>query len=302
MTREALHQRLDELKVWKRGDQRAPHKPLLLLLAMGRAVREEERLVSFREIEMPLTGLLRHFGPPRRAYHPEFPFRYLANDGLWEVPEVSSWSKKHLRDRGIRGGLPEPLYRLLVADPVSARLAARRLLDEHFPVSMHQHILEAVGLWGVAEQEVRVSRRLRRDPNFREAVLTAYDRRCAVCDFDLRLRDDLLGLEAAHIQWHSHGGPDQVANGLALCTFHHGAFDRGAIGLQKAAGDDGYRLVVSREVHGTSPAVRWLLDYHDSPIRPPQEGIAEPEDRYIAWHTKQVFRAPPRGRARTSAG
>ena len=301
MTRETLHQRLDELKVWKRGDQRAPHKPLLLLLAMGRAVREEERLVSFREIEMPLTGLLRHFGPPRRAYHPEFPFRYLANDGLWEVPEVASWSKSHLRERGVRGGLPEPLYRLLAADPVSARLAARRLLDEHFPVSMHQHILEAVGLWGVAEQEVRASRRLRRDPNFREAVLTAYERRCAVCDFDLRLRDGLLGLEAAHIQWHSHGGPDQVSNGLALCTFHHGAFDRGAIGLEKAAGGEGYRLLVSREVHGTSPAVRWLLDYHDCPLRPPQEGIGEPEDRYVAWHTKEVFRAPPRGHARTSA-
>ena len=125
MTREALHRKLDELNVWKRGNERAPHKPLLLLLAMGRAVRGEERLVPFREIEAPLTGLLRHFGPPRRAYHPEFPFRYLASDGLWEVPEVSSWSKKHLRDRGVKGGLPEPLYRLLTADPVSARLAAR---------------------------------------------------------------------------------------------------------------------------------------------------------------------------------
>ena len=64
--------------------------------------------MSFREIEAPLTGLLRHFGPPRRAYHPEFPFRYLATDGFWEVPEASSWGKKHLRDRGIKGGLPEP--------------------------------------------------------------------------------------------------------------------------------------------------------------------------------------------------
>ena len=301
MTREALQQKLDELNVWKRGNQRAPHKPLLLLLAMGRAVGGEGRLVSFREIEGPLTMLLRHFGPPRGSYHPEYPFRHLASDGLWEVPGNASWSPTHLRDRDVRGGLPESLHRLLVADPVSARLAARRLLDEHFPVSMHQHILEAVGLWGT-EQDGRASRRRRRDPNFREAVLTAYERRCAVCDFDLRLRDDLMGLEAAHIQWHSHGGPDRVANGLALCTFHHGAFDRGAIGLQKPAAGEGYRLVVSREVHGTSPAVRWLLDYHGCPIRPPQEGIAEPEDRYVAWHTRQVFRAPPRGRARTPAG
>ena len=296
MTLDELHRKLTELNVWKRGDECAPHKPLLLLWAMGRAARGEDRLVSFGEVEEPLTGLLRHFGPPRRAYHPEFPFRYLATDGLWEVPHVSSWGKKHLRDQGVAGGLPEPLYRLLASDPTGARLAARRLLDEHFPASMHQHILEAVGLWGIAEAEDRVSHRPRRDPRFREAVLTAYERRCAVCDFDLRLKDDLLGLEAAHIQWHSHGGPDRVANGLGLCTFHHGAFDRGAIGLVEDESGPGYRLLVSREVHGTSPAVRWLLDYHDRPIRPPQEGAGDPADRYVAWHTRQVFRAPPRGR------
>ena len=136
MTREALHQRLDGLNVWKRGDERAAHKPLLLLLAMGRAVRGEERLVSFREIEAPLTDLLWHFGPPRRAYHPELPFRHLATDGLWEVPEVSSWGKKHLRDRGIKGGLPEPLYRMLAA---GARLAAHRLLDLLLPATYRRY-------------------------------------------------------------------------------------------------------------------------------------------------------------------
>ena len=297
MTPEALHRKLTDLNVWKRGKERAPHKPLLLLLAMGRAARGEDRLVPFAEVEEPLTGLLRHFGPPRRAYHPEFPFRYLATDGLWEVPEPSSWGKKHLRDQGVRGGLPEPLHRMLASDPTNARLAARRLLDEHFPVSMHQHILEAVGLWGATEVEGTVSRRLRRDPHFREAVLTAYERRCAVCDFDLRLKDDLLGLEAAHIQWHSHGGPDHVANGLALCTFHHGAFDRGAIGLERTQGESDYRLVVSQEVHGLSPAVHWLLDYHDRPIRPPQQRTGKPAAQYVDWHTGQVFRAPPRGRA-----
>jgi putative restriction endonuclease len=297
VTLDALQRKLSELNVWKRGNERAPHKPLLLLLAMGRAARGEDRLMAFGDIEGPLTGLLRHYGPPRRAYHPEFPFRYLATDGLWEVPNASSWGKKHLRDQGVKGGLTEPLHRMLAGDPANARLAARRLLDEHFPTSMHQHILEAVGLWDTPEPEYTASRRLRRDPHFREAVLTAYERRCAVCDFDLRLKDDLLGLEAAHIQWHSHGGPDRVANGLALCTFHHGAFDRGAIGLEKAQDESDYRIVVSQEVHGMSPAVHWLLDYHDRPIRPPQAGTGEPEHQFVAWHAKQVFRAPPRGRA-----
>jgi putative restriction endonuclease len=302
MTPDEFHQKLTNINVWKRGEQRAPHKPLLLLLAMGRAVRGEQRLALFSEIDEALTGLLRHFGPPRRRYHPEFPFRYLTNDGLWEIPNASlidearrGWGKKALRDRGIIGGLPKSLYLLLVADSASAREAADLILDEHFPDSMHQHILEAVGLEGIASKENTTSPRPQRDPRFRHLVLTAYERRCAICGFDLRLEDDLLGLEAAHIQWHSHGGPDRVTNGLALCTFHHGAFDRGAIGLERAAGGAGYRMLVSGDVNGTSGAVRWLLDYHGQPVRPPQKGAGEPRGDYVAWHTKEVFRSPARG-------
>ena len=192
------------------------------------------------------------------------------------------------------GGLPKSLYRLLVDDSASVREAADLILDEHFPLSMHQHILETVGLEGTAGKQKTKSLRSKRDPRFRHLVLTAYERRCAICQFDLRLNDDLLGLEAAHIQWHSHGGPDRVNNGLALCSFHHGAFDRGAIGLDKTGGV-GYRMLVSADVNGTSAAVRWLLDYHGQPVRPPQKGTGEPHRDYVAWHTKEVFRSPSRG-------
>ena len=248
-----------------------------------------------------MAGLLRHFGPPRKAHHPEYPFGRLVSDGLWEIPDVASLRRtkggdlvrRDLIDRGIVGGLPEPLYRLLASDPGSAQRAARHILNGHFPVSMHQHILEAVGLRDAADNQ-ELAQRTDRDPHFRLAVLTAYERRCAICDFDLRLEDDLLGLEAAHIRWHSHGGPDRVTNGLALCTFHHGAFDRGAIGLERAGEATDYRVVVSQYVHGTSPAVRWLLDYHGRPLRPPQASAGKPDETHVAWHGKQVFRAPAR--------
>ena len=98
---------------------------------------------------------------------------------------------------------------------------------------MHDEILEAVGLsyaWLVPglpavrepreKQRMVIYCRLRR-LIFRKEVLEAYDERCAICDFDLRINDELLGLEAAHIQWHFHKGPDDVFNGLALCLLHH---------------------------------------------------------------------------------
>ena len=303
MTAERFFESLSKLNVWKRAGERAPHKPLLLLLAMGGAVRGETRLARYSEIEKPLTGLLKHFGPPRQAYHPVFPFGRLVKNGVWEIPEEASLRRTRSGDllrteliaRGITGGLPKGLYRLFADDPRTVQLAARCILDAHFPVSMHQHILEAVGLGSVAGEETTGGQRVKRNPRFREVVLAAYERRCAVCGFDLRLDDDLLGLEAAHIRWHSHGGPDHVTNGLALCTFHHGAFDRGAIGLKKSSSAVGYRVVVSPLVNGQSAARDWLRHYHGEPLRPPQSGAAEPDGAYVAWHAKQVFRAAPPG-------
>ena len=125
--------------------------------------------------------------------------------------------------------------------------------------------------------------------------MAAYERNCAVCGFDLRLEDDLLGLEAAHIRWHSHGGPDHVTNGLALCTFHHGAFDRGAIGLKESTKGSGYRVIVSPLVNGESAARDWLRDYDGKSLRLAQSGAQVPDAAYVAWHAKQVFRAVPAG-------
>jgi putative restriction endonuclease len=51
--------------VWKRGDQRAPHKPLLVLYALAELERGE-RWVSFREVDEKLQSLLVEFGPPNR--------------------------------------------------------------------------------------------------------------------------------------------------------------------------------------------------------------------------------------------
>ena len=104
-------------------------------------------------------------------------------------------------------------------------------MDGHFPESLHDEIRDAVGIprtWVVREAPLPP----RRDPAFRDEVLREYQRRCAVCDFDVRLGNELIGLEAAHIKWHAAGGPDEVANGLALCGLHHKAFDRGALGLE----------------------------------------------------------------------
>ncbi|MEQ8717764.1 MAG: HNH endonuclease [Acidimicrobiales bacterium] len=63
---------------------------------------------------------------------------------------------------------------------------------------------------------------------FRERVLAAYRRTCAIC----RLNQAEL-LEAAHIiPDSSFDGDPVVPNGLSLCTIHHAAFDRHILGIR----------------------------------------------------------------------
>ena len=297
MKRHEFLDRLDRLNVWKRAGARAPHKPLLLLLSLGRVLADEPRLARYRDdIAGPLGDLLERFGPPRRAHHPEEPFVRLRTDGLWEIPEHDPMTphggvnKRLLVERNVPGGLPESVHTLLRKEPALARRAAQRLLDGHFPASLHDDIRRAVG---IPRNSVLRDAAPARDPAFRPDVLRVYERRCAVCDFDVRLGDDPIGLEAAHIKWHAAGGPDAVPNGLALCGFHHKAFDRGALGLTAAAGGD-YVIVISSEVNGLSAPVRWLLDFHAKPLRRPQSTDYTPDPAFVDWHRREVFRSPAR--------
>ncbi len=294
--------RLSRINVWQSGGRRAPHKPLLMLYALGRVQQGNERLIPYGEVETQLISLLRRFGPPAKSFHPEFPFGRLPNDELWDIPGVEAVSrtgsgdlhKSSLIEHDIHGGLTEADYEMLLRDHQLTQEAASQLLDAHFPQSMHGDIRAAVGLddSGVHREvgAVKDAPSRSRDPNFRREVLRAYEYRCAVCEYDIRLGDELLGLEAAHVKWHAAGGPDEIQNGLALCGFHHKAFDRGAWGLQPV--ERGYRILISSEVHGRSVALRWLRDYRGKGLQFPQRADWLPDAKFVRWHSKEVFRAP----------
>jgi hypothetical protein len=64
MGADPILERFDRLNVWSRKGQRAPHKPLLVLYALGRWARGETADIPFREAAPALTDLLKEFGPP----------------------------------------------------------------------------------------------------------------------------------------------------------------------------------------------------------------------------------------------
>jgi putative restriction endonuclease len=297
MTSESVIDQFDRLNVWSRGDQRAPHKPLLVLYALARWRRGETADIPFKDVGADLTVLLKEFGPPRQSHHPEYPFWRLQNDGVWAVhaagpltPRESSTDakKSDLLAKDATGGFSPEVRAALQADPMLVTQIAARLLENHFPESIHPDILAAVGL--TLGQEKAASRK--RDPQFRQRVLVAYEYRCAVCGFDVRLGSVSIALDAAHIRWFQAGGPDEESNGLALCVLHHKTFDLGAFTVNQ----DGV-LFVSDQAHGTEGFHEALMSRHGKPVRPPQRQEWKPAPASLDWHAREVFKGSARDMA-----
>ena len=49
MDREEILQKFETLRQWGNGGERAPHKPLLALYAIGKLLRGEDRLISYTD-------------------------------------------------------------------------------------------------------------------------------------------------------------------------------------------------------------------------------------------------------------
>ena len=149
MDRQRVVELFSGIKTWRRRGERAPHKPLLLLLALARVGRPDGRWLAFREVDRPMRRLLAEFGPNRDSYHSEYPYDRLRNDGLWEFDaeyELQVRDKKSdLVAQDVSAGFPDPIYEQLRSDRGLVRDVALRLLHGHFPETMHEDILQAVG-------------------------------------------------------------------------------------------------------------------------------------------------------------
>jgi HNH endonuclease len=81
--------------------------------------------------------------------------------------------------------------------------------------------------------------------------------------------------------------PDELDNGLALCTLHHKLFDLGALGL-----DLELQVQVSAAFSARTSAGRAVYDLHGLPLRP-RPGTLVPAARHVEWHRDEVFKGEP---------
>jgi putative restriction endonuclease len=129
-----------------------------------------------------------------------------------------------------------------------------------------------------------------RRPDFAEEVLRAYGSARAICGFDGALGRNPVGLEAAHVRWHSQDGPDDVENALALCALHHTLLDFGVLGFTVDLEIRVSKLYVAR-----SDAGRAVDALAGRTLTAPRPGRSSVNPAHIAWHDRQVFKSAAAG-------
>ena len=280
------------------GDRRAPYKPLLLLWLIGRHAAKLPTRISFQDAEEDLKQLMDKYRMGN-IVRVQYPFVYLGTDrDLWKVedtngddvtamPKDVKLSTRFLRREAT--GYLAPDFELALQSPQVRSRVVNTLLEMEFPETLHADILEEVNLGHLVTTVAAP-----RDPDFRRTVLLAYENQCSFCGFDGSLKGQPLAIDAAHVKMRSYHGPDDIANGMALCVFHHRLFDRGALGL-----DQDHRILVSQHMILRSGNTQLpVMDLIGATMRMPQAGYDPPAISYINWHYYNLFVWPHRSLAR----
>ncbi len=137
---------------------------------------------------------------------------------------------------------------------------------------------DKVDAWeGPVDRATVLTERKVRNRQFRARVLAAYECTCALTGMKLINGGGRAEAQAAHIWSVERGGPDTVANGIALSGTVHWMFDRGLVSLS----DEG-DILLSPKINDVASVEK--LIHPDRKARFPTNDSSRPDPRYLAWH------------------
>ena len=240
-----------------------------------------------------MAELISEFGPQTRTARGQsaaYPFTRLRSDGIWKLDPDPAQNDRLLQLDETRptGRLDETLERQL-KDARVRNAVARALVETHFPDTVAPDVLLAAGLdpdavLHAGQVACASAPQRQRSRRWVAEILKAWDECCAFCGYDGRLGSTPVGIEAAHIRWFNLGGPDELDNGLALCSLHHKLFDRGALGLTPE-----FEVRVSPSFTARTDASKRVYDLHGRDQ--PHPGTRAPAELHRCWHEEQVYKA-----------
>jgi putative restriction endonuclease len=177
---------------------------------------------------------------------------------------------------GIVPGLYEPAWPVYVVGDDPTHLTFSVVVDDVVAPTASFQFHDPTAVNARRRYVTAVVQRRLHQKGFRERVLQAYQRCCAVC----HLKHAEL-LEAAHIlpDGHPQGEPT-VRNGLALCKLHHAAFDSYILGITPDLTID-IRRDVLEEIDGPM-LVHGLQGFQGRGIRTPRSAQLKPHRDFLA--------------------
>lgn len=284
-----LIEKIDSINVYKKATNRAPHKPLYLLFLLASKQKGMPRMQAFSQVNPTLSEALRLFGQRTASVNPEYPFWRLQNDELSEVHPASPSAyelresnndpkKSSLLKTGATGGLIKADFDLLSQHPELLNEACHRILDNHFPASIHEDLLDFFGIdlssqFGLPDHL--------KSYDFRSEVLSEYGFRCAISGFQSSPTVKHAGIEAAELVWRNHGGSSTVSNAIAMSTLHRKLFHLGLFAV-----NDDYTVMLSPDLESAeSVGLR-----SGKSILLPASASLFPSITSLKWHRRWVFR------------
>lgn len=294
----------------------APHKPLLLLSVLDRFA---EGTIEENQIRLD-PGLLDLFNDYWKLVMPDewrsniaLPFYHLSSEDFWHlIPQPGSEnvieagrrlrSIRQLKDHTQGARLDEDLHALLTEeDP--RNVLRTTLIESHFAESAHAPLAEQST---IHVEAFRYRRRLlqharekteagehvsstvsepARTQGFRQAVVDAYDHRCALSGIRILTEDHHTAVEAAHIQPWSVNQNDDPRNGIALSKLCHWAFEEGLITISTD-----YTILTSPEFTAPYNRTGHLDTLGGRSPHLPEEEALWPQQKYLEWHRHNKFR------------
>ena len=290
----AILHTLANLRVYRRGGQAAPHKPILLLVMLDLAQRGElaETVRLTPELAFRFCaywGVVAH----RRTQRPDIrlPFHHTSSDGLWAALQADMRPSRDCRSTDIARLSPQ--FVALAHDADDRDTARHLLIAQYFQPEERMALYTLLGLPAPSGEQTDAVLRAAaddaqqqgREARFRLEVVPAYNYTCALTGYRLLTVDVGSIVDAAHIHPFSDSRNNDPRNGMALCKNAHWTFDQGLWTVT-----DDYRVLVADDRFcEDSPDGRALAGYAGQPLRLPRDQSFWPSPKCLAWHREHRF-------------
>jgi putative restriction endonuclease len=145
---------VSNLKMWRKGEDTAPHKPILILYALTQCRQGSSRMIAYVAVQEALVPLLRAVQRGRAVVEPRYPFWRLQTDGLWEVEADAPLRRRRgntdplrseLITKNARGGFPPDVFRVFAGDSEFRRRVMRLVLERYFRDSEQETLRHLLG-------------------------------------------------------------------------------------------------------------------------------------------------------------